>query len=72
MGPDHLPDALRPTEINDFSDLFREPDGRVNRPLIAVLVLALLLTAGHFTYQAVNTAPLATASTADATVPGKG
>lgn len=72
MRPDRLPDALRPTELNDFSDLFREPDGRVNRPLVAVLLLALLLTAGHFTYHAFNPAPLATAATADATVPGKG
>lgn len=67
-----MPDALRPTELNDFSDLFREPDGRVNRPLVVVLLLALLLTAGHFTYQALNIAPVATASTTNTTVPGKG
>jgi hypothetical protein len=72
MEPNRLPDALRPTELNDFSDLFREPDGRVNRPLVVVLLLGLLFTAGHFTYQALHSAPLATASTADTTVPGKG
>jgi hypothetical protein len=77
MGSDRLPDALRPTELNDFSDLFREPDGRLNRPLIAVLLIGLMLTAGHFTYEALTTAPLATASaTAQpgeaGVLPGKG
>jgi hypothetical protein len=62
MDLNRLPDALRPTELNDFSDLFREPDGRVNRPLVTALVLALMLTVGHFAYEALNPAPLATAA----------
>jgi hypothetical protein len=41
------PDALRCTELHDFSDL-RDPDGGVNRPLIIVLVIAAVLTIGHF------------------------
>jgi hypothetical protein len=66
MDLNRLPDALRPTELNDFSDLFHEADGRVNRPLVTVLVLALLLTVGHFAYETLmNPAALATAATTE-------
>jgi hypothetical protein len=50
------PEALRCPELHDFSDL-RESDGRVNRPLIAVLVLTAALTIGHFFWPAQATGP---------------
>jgi hypothetical protein len=45
-------DVLQPTALHDFSDLFRELDGRLNRPLIVVLIVAVLLTIGHLSYPA--------------------
>ena len=45
-------DVLQPTPLHDFSDLFRELDGRLNRPLIVVLIVAVLLTIGHLSYPA--------------------
>jgi hypothetical protein len=35
-----------------LSDIYREPDGRWNGPLIAISALAFLLIIGHFTYPA--------------------
>ena len=45
-------DAQRPTALHHFSDLFRQLDGRLNRPLIVALIVAVLLTIGHFKYPA--------------------
>ena len=50
------PEALRCTELHDFSDL-RGADGRINRPLIAALVLATVLTIGHFVQHGQSSAP---------------
>ena len=38
--------VLRPVLIHN--SIFREPDGRLNRPLIGALTVAGLLTIGHF------------------------
>ena len=38
--------VLGPAPLHN--SLFREPDGRLNRPLIGVLIVAGLLTIGHF------------------------
>lgn len=43
-----LSDALQAAEKYKLSNMFREPDGSWNRPLITVSALALLLTIGHF------------------------
>jgi len=45
-------DVLQPTALHDFSDLFRELDGHLNRPLIVALIVAVLLTIGHLGYPA--------------------
>jgi len=50
------PEALRCPELHDFSDL-RDPEGRVNRPLIVVLALAAVLTVGHFVQHGHGPAP---------------
>jgi len=50
------PEALRCPELHDFSDL-RDGDGRVNRPLIAALALAAVLTIGHFAWPGQSSAP---------------
>lgn len=52
LNTDQVADALRATELHDLSNLFREPDGRLNRILIVVLAVALLLAIGHFMYPA--------------------
>jgi hypothetical protein len=50
------PEALRCPELHDFSDL-RDGAGRVNRPLIVALVLAAVLTIGHFVQPTQSPAP---------------
>ena len=49
------PEALRCPELHDFSDLRGE--SRVNRPLIAALALAAVLTVGHFVKHGQSSAP---------------
>jgi hypothetical protein len=61
------PEALRCPELHDFSDL-RDPEGRVNRPLIVALALAAVLTIGHVVQhgQSPAPAPVAQAQTTQA------
>jgi len=40
------------------NSIFHEPDGRLNRPLIAVLTVATLLTLGHFVFPAQSGVPM--------------
>ena len=48
--------VLPPAPIHN--SIFREPDGRLNRPLIAVLTVAGLLTLGHFVCSAPSRTPM--------------
>ncbi|HEY8289785.1 MAG TPA: hypothetical protein VIG49_10985 [Acetobacteraceae bacterium] len=72
MISDPLPDALRPTELHDFGDLFRERHGRLNRPLMVMLAAALLLAAGHFAYHSLNVTQSAAASATGQQAPDMG
>jgi len=48
--------VLSPAPIHN--SIFHEPDGRLNRPLIAVLTVATLLTLGHFVFPAQSGVPM--------------
>ena len=47
-----------PSPAPIHNSIFREPDGRLNRPLIAVLTVAALLALGHFVFPAQSGAPM--------------
>ena len=57
-----LSDAVEAASTYKLGDMFREPDGSWNRPLIAVSALALLLTLGHFVYPASSMQQIAAAT----------